>query len=159
MKNKLLHVTATTAFLIMAVCLNAFAQNTSPVMIEFDKNSKRIDLITGIKLQEYKYVQRGSVRFFLRRLDKPEKFIHYFHDGSRTAQIIDLRSMEKFQKRYAMWRLRFNTGRRDSPQYIPRIHTLAVSFIPLETSTKKAEKRVYVLLDDLKLIDWGKNNK
>ncbi len=159
MKNKLVYVITAVTFLIMAVCLNTFAQNTSPVMIEFDKNAKRIDLITGRVLPDYKYVQMGSVRFFLERLDKPEKFIHYFHDGRRTAEIKNLRSMEKFQKRYSMWRLRFNTGRGDSPQYIPRIHTLAVSFIPLETSTKKAEKRVYVLLDDLKLIDWGKKNK
>ena len=159
MKNKLLHVTAITAFLIMAVCLNTFAQNTSPVMIAFDKNSKRIDLITGRELPDYKYVQKGSVQFFMERLDKPENVIHYFHDGRRTAEIKDLRSMEKFQKRYAQWRLRFTNGRGDSPQYIPRVHTLAVSFIPLETSTKKAERRVYVLLDDLQLIDWGTNNK
>ncbi len=156
MKNKLLHVTFTTALLIMAVCLNTFAQNASPVMIEFDKNSERIDLITGRELPDYNSVQRGSIRFFMGRLDKPENVIRYFHDGRRTAEIKNLRSMEKFQKRYAQWRLRFTKGRGDSPQYIPRIHTRAVSFIPLETSTKKAERRVYVLLDDLQLIDWGK---
>jgi len=159
MKNKLVYVIIAVTFLIMAVCLNTYAQNTSPVMIAFDKNSKRIDLITGKELPDYRYVQRGSIRFFTGRLDKPESVIRYFHDGRRTAEIKNLRSMEKFRKRYAQWRLRFTKGRGDSPQYIPRIHTRAVSFIPLETSTKRAERRVYILLDDLKLIDWSTNNK
>ncbi|MBT4484189.1 MAG: hypothetical protein HOC71_11005 [Candidatus Latescibacteria bacterium] len=154
MQNDILKITSVIIFLLLLTFGYAFAQETSPARIAFDDGSKRIDIVSGKELHNYKYAQRGSFKFFKRRLDEPEDVIHYFHDGARTAPAKNLRSMEKFQKSHAMWRLTFKTGRSNSPQYIPRIHTLAVSFIPL-SDTKEAERRVYVLLDDLKLIDWS----
>ena len=155
MLNNIMRITGIVTVLFVMTCLNSFAQNSAHVKIEFEKNSKRIDIVTDRELPDYKFAQRGSFQFFLWRLDEPEDVIHYFHDGARTVPFKNLRSMEKFQKKYAMWRLRYFTGMSDSPQYIPRIHTLAVSFVPLSTSTKEKERRVYVLLDDLKLIDRG----
>ena len=141
----------------MMICMNAFAQNESPVRIEFDKSSKRVDMVTDRELPDYKYARRGSFQFFRGRLDKPEDVIYYFHDGKNSVPFKNLRSMQKFNSTFAQWRLRFESGRGESPQYIPRIHTLAVSFIPLNTETRKPEKRVYILLDDLNLIDRGNN--
>ncbi len=153
MKMNLIKTTGILAFCVVIFGVSAITQSTSPVQIEFDEASKRIDMVTGKELPDYKFAERGSFRFFTGRLDEPEDFIRYFHDGKRTAQIKNMRSMEKFEKKFAQWRLRF-TNRGESPQYIPRVHTLAVSFIPLKTSTKEKERRVYVLLDDLKKIDW-----
>ena len=153
--NNIIRITGIVIILLIITCLYSSAQNSTPVKIEFETNSKRIDLATDRELPDYKFAHRGSFQFFLGRLDEPEDVIHYFHDGARTVPFKNLRSMEKFQKSHAMWRLRYSTGRSDSPQYIPRIHTLAVSFIPLKTSTGETERRVYVLLDDLKLVDRG----
>ena len=153
MKMNLIKITGILAFCVVIIGVSALAQSTSPVQIEFDEASKIIDMVTGKELPDYKFAERGSFQFFAGRLDEPEDFIRYFHDGKRTAQIKNLRSMEKFEKKFAQWRLRF-TNRGESPQYIPRVYTLAVSFIPLNTSTKEKERRVYVLLDDLKKIDW-----
>ena len=153
MKMNLIKITGILAFCVVIFGVSALAQSTSPVQIEFDDDSKRIDMVTGNELPDYKFAERGSFRFFTGRLDEPEDFIRYFHDGKRTALIKNMRSMEKFEKKFAQWRLRF-TNRGESPQYIPRVHTLAVSFIPLKTSTEEKERRVYVLLDDLKKIDW-----
>ena len=66
---------------IMMICMNAFAQNESPVRIEFDKSSKRIDMVTDRELPDYKYARRGSFQFFRGRLDKPEEVIDEFKAG------------------------------------------------------------------------------
>ena len=155
MLNCRLTVWSYVIFLIMFTCLHVHAQAAAPVKIEFEADSKRIDLLTEKNLPDYKEAEKGSFRFFTGRLDEPETVVYYFHDGRRSVDKKNLRSMEKYNRNYAQWKLRFTSGRRDVPQYIPRIHTLAVSFIPLNPSTGKPEKRVYVLLDDLKLIDWG----
>ena len=127
------------------------AQDTSPVKIAFDGNSKRIDLITGKELPDYTLAKRGSIQFFWDRLDKPDDFVSYTHDGIRNAYIKDLRMIEKVQGRFAVWRLRYYAGNKNTP----RIQHLAVSFIPLSKETNEAERRVYVLMNDMKLFDWG----
>ena len=139
-----------TIFYILS-CTVSLAQDESPVRIAFDKDSKRIDLITGRELPDYKFAGRGSFQFFLGRLDKPDRFVNFFHDGIRKAEIKSLKSMEKVQPQFAVWRLNYRSGSKNTP----RIHHLAVSFIPLSPSTGAPERRVYLLLNDLKLIDWG----
>ncbi|MFC1540922.1 hypothetical protein ACFL50_00575 [Candidatus Latescibacterota bacterium] len=127
-----------------------FSQNKSPVKIAFDENSERIDLITSNMLQNYTLAQRGSVRFFLDRLDTPDKTITFYHDGINNVSIDNLILIEKVQSEFSVWRLRYKNGTKNTP----RIHHKAVSFIPIEPNGKAGE-RVYVLLDDLKLIEWG----
>ena len=158
MLNVIVKIKSIIIVLLVFTFCNVFAQETPSVRIAFDKASKRIDMVTGRELPNYRFAQRESFQFFRGRLDEPEDVIHYFHDGARTVPAKNLRSMEKFLKSHALWRLTYKTGRSNSPQYIPRIHTLAVSFIPL-SDTKEAERRVYVLLDDLRLIDWGNEDK
>jgi len=140
--------------LMVIICLHSFAQEETPVHIRFDKNSKRIDLITGRELPNYRDARRGSFQFFLGRLDTPDDFINYFHDGVRSATITSLASMEKVQPKFAIWRLRYKSGTKNTP----RIHHLAVSFIPMSQKTGETERRVYLLLNDLELIDWGTEN-
>ena len=148
--------------LIRAVCFAALmvaplyasaAENAEPVRIEFERSSKRIDIATGVELPDYTLAERGSFRFFSARLDTPEDYIRYYHDGPQTARITAIDVMEKFNARMSQWRVRFNT-RNPSPQYIPRVYSLAVSFVPLDAGTKQPARRVYVLLDDLRKITW-----
>lgn len=132
----------------------AFSQdNAAPVKIAFDTASSRMDLITSAQLPDYTLAQRGSIQFFRGRLDTPEDFVTFFHDGVRTAKFADLASMEKVQPQFAIWRLRYKGGSKNTP----RIHDLAVSFVPLSPETGKPERRVYIRLDDLALIDWNGN--
>ena len=138
----------TTAFIVSAA-LTTVAQE-KPVGIAFDTASKRVDLITGETLPDYTSAQRGSVQFFLGRLDQPNDYFDFFHDGVRQAKISDLFRMEKVQPQFAIWRLRYRSGSKNTP----RIHHLAVSFIPLDPTTGQPAKRAYVLLNDLSLIDW-----
>ncbi len=151
MQNSLVKIAGIVSILFLLLCVNSFAQNTSPVNISFDENSKRIDLVTGKELPDYKYAKRGSVRFFLDRLDTPDDYFNFFHDGIRQAKIESLNLMEKVQQKFNIWRIRYKNGGKNTP----RIHHKAVSFIPLSTATKEPERRVYVMLNDLKLIEWG----
>ncbi len=143
--------TAGIILIILFACGYSFAQNRSPVKIEFDPNSKRIDLKTGKEIPNYSLAKRGSIRFYLGRLDKPDDFVSFYHDGVRRALISLLRRMEKVQPQFAIWRLRYKAGNKNTP----RIHHLAVSFVPLTTPDNSPQKRVFLLLNDLKLIDWG----
>ncbi|MCE5251459.1 hypothetical protein LLG96_14695 [bacterium] len=151
MRMNFMRCTACAALLVLIFCAAAFAQDKSPVRIAFDRNSKRIDLITERELPDYTLAERGSIRFFLGRLDQPDDFVNFTHDGVRKANISDLGMMEKVQAQFAIWRLRYKSGSKNTP----RIQHLAVSFVPLSVSTKEPERRVYVLLNDLELIDWG----
>ena len=78
MQNSLVKIAGIVSILFLLLCVNSFAQNTSPVNISFDENSKRIDLVTGKELPDYKYAKRGSVRFFLDRLDTPDDYFNFF---------------------------------------------------------------------------------
>jgi len=144
--------------LTAAVCLSVTAgvlaaDGESPVRIEFEKNSERIDIVTGKKLPDYRLAVRGSFRFFSGRLDEPEDYLIYCFEAPRKMPVERIRSMEKFQPSHSLWRLEI-AGRADSPQLISRVYSLAVSFVPLNGETKKPGRRVYVLLDELRLIDW-----
>jgi len=143
-------ISVITIILVLA-CINAYVQETTPVSIAFDKNSKRIDLITKKELPDYKQAKRGSIQFFLYRLDEPDDFINFFHDGVRQAKINSLRRIEKVQSQFAIWRLRYKSGSKNTP----RIHHQSISFIPISPTTGEADRRVYLMLDDLELIDWG----
>ena len=158
MKRKPLMIIGFVSIFFMIFSLSVNAKKADNVRIEFDGDSKKVDLITDRELPDYKSAKRGSFQFFSGRLDEPEDFIRYFHDGNQMVKIENLLSMEKFQKSHGMWRLRFAKGRRASPQYIPRVRTLVVSFIPVNPKTGETERRVYLLLNDLELIDWGSEN-
>jgi len=121
------------------------------VKIAFEENAKRIDLVTGRELPSYTAAERGSIRFHRGRLDDPEAFVTFFHDGIRKSGTDQLFSMEKVQPRFAIWRLRYKRGNKNTP----RIHDLAVSFIPITSDTKETARRAYVLLSDMTLIEWG----
>ncbi|MFC1537856.1 hypothetical protein ACFL6H_00375, partial [Candidatus Latescibacterota bacterium] len=95
--------------------------------------------------------QRGSICFFLDRLDTPDKTITFYHDGINNVSIDNLILIEKVQSEFSVWRLRYKNGSKNTP----RIHHKAVSFIPIDANGKAGE-RVHVLLDDLTLIEWGK---
>jgi hypothetical protein len=157
MRRMMLKIPAVTAFasvFMLAMCINCFAQDSNPVRIGFEKRSDRIDIMTGKELPDYTRALQGSFQFFTGRLDEPDTFIYYFHDGRRRVEVSDLASMKKDQGRFAIWNLVWKSGRGLHPAYGPRIHHLAVSFIPLNPETKKPEKRVYLLLNDLRLITW-----
>lgn len=130
------------------------AADNPPVKIAFDEHSARRDLVTGMEVPNYTQAERGSIVFYLDRLDKPDTFFNFYHDGVNQAQIDQLWFIEKLQSQYDIWRLRYKDGGKNTP----RIHHKAVSFIPL-SSSGQPERRVYVLMNDLKLIDWGKETK
>ena len=125
--------------------------NIKPVKIAFDERSKRIDLVTDKELPNYTLAKRGSVQFFLDRLDSPDDYFNFYHDGIRQAKIESLNLIEKVQEKFDIWRIRYKNGGKNSP----RIHHKAVSFIPLNPDTKLPERRVYVMLEELNLIEWG----
>ncbi len=126
-------------------------ENQSPVRIAFDKEARRIDLATGKQIPAYTSVVRESIRFHLNRLDKADEFFQFFHDGIRQAKGSELASIEKLQPQFSIWRLRYKNGSKNTP----RIHHLAVSFAPLSLETGKPERRVFLMLDELTIIDWG----
>lgn len=158
MEDFTVRITPVQAVVLLALCITvslayAQTQNDSPVRIAFDEKSERIDLVTGKELPDYTYVRRGSIQFFLSRLDTPDDFVNFYHDGIRQGYKKDLASMEKVQEQFGIWRLRYKSGSKNTP----RIHHLAVSFIPLSLESKEPERRVYLLLKDLTLIEWGKD--
>ncbi|MFA6471663.1 MAG: hypothetical protein WCU00_06440 [Candidatus Latescibacterota bacterium] len=129
----------------------AVESSQTPVRIAFDEGSNRIDLLTGKQVPSYTMIERASIRFHLNRLNKADEFFQFFHDGIQRANLSSLASMEKVQPQFSIWRLRYRSGSKNTP----RVHHLAVSFIPLSPVTGKPESRVHLMLDDLKLIDWG----
>lgn len=138
--------------LALALCSTTpVISEETPVKIAFDPDSKRMDIVTETTLPDYTQVQRGSIQFFFARLDSPDRFINYTHDGIRKAEIKALRSMKKVQEQHAVWRLNYKGGGKNSP----RIQHQAVSFIPINTDTGKPDRRVYLMLNDLSLFDWG----
>ena len=152
MRNTTMKITFILLVLFVLTGVNVFAQSETPVEIAFDENSGRIDLITGKKLPDYKYVKRGSFQFFLDRLDSPDDFFNFYHDGINKGYPRNYDYIEKIEPQYDMWITIYKNGGRNSP----RIHHKAVSFIPLSLEDKKPERRVYVLMNDLELIKWGK---
>ena len=149
------------AVLYGSVISNSIAQDDSPVRITFDKNSKRIDIVSGKQLPNYTQAQRGSIRFIYGRIDTPEKGFWYFFDGRSFQSIKSLALIRKMPSIGAWailgsggWRGREGDRVRTNPMSVCEIEHHAVSFIPLNRTTGKSESRVYVLLDDLYMIQW-----
>jgi hypothetical protein len=136
--------------LLVLVAGVAFSQTSKPVQITFDEKAGRVDLKTGKVIPDFTLAERGSIQFFLGRLDHPDAFFNFYHDGFQTAKIEDVMSMEKIQEHFAIWRIYFKSGGKNTP----RVQHQAISFIPIGTDGKKGE-RVYVLLKDLRRIDWS----
>jgi hypothetical protein len=155
--------------LMLSFLGSSFAQNTNPVRILFDKNSQRTDIVTGKKLLNYKQAERGSIEFFQGRLDTPENGFWYFFDGRRFQSIEKTLFIRKL-KSTGTWVIEGTSrwGEPDQTKYtmVPTAHPKtncmiehhAISFIPLNPTTKKPEPRVYVMLDDLELIQWHPYN-
>jgi hypothetical protein len=156
--NNVLKITSTTCILVMFILINLFAQDQSPVRILFDKNAKRIDIMTGKQIPNYTQAQRGSFQFFNGRLDKPENGFWYYYDG-RFFQSIDTVAFIRNIKQLGCWiiALKDPNGKipNEHPEIWREIEHHAISFIPLNPTTKKPESRVYVLLENMHLIQWA----
>lgn len=161
MRNMIPLRTIAAFALLIAVCLGVYAENDKPVRIVFDKNAKRTDIVTGKTLPDYTQAERGSFQFFFGRLDKPERGFWYFFDG-RRFQSIDRVALMRHMQPQGLWAILGGGGWqgnepqvvRTNPVSICEIQHHVVSFIPLDLKTGKPDKRVYVLLDDLHLIEW-----
>lgn len=161
MRNNLSKIAGLTVVFILMLCMHSFAQSESPVGIEFDKDSERIDIKTGSKLPDYKEAKRGSIQFFFGRLDTPEKGFYYFFDGRGFQDIKSLALIRKMPRLGAWaivgsrgWRGVENPTVRTNPLTVCEIGHHAVSFIPINPVTEKPDRRVHVLLDDLSGIQW-----
>ncbi|MDP2982804.1 MAG: hypothetical protein Q8O92_05695 [Candidatus Latescibacter sp.] len=145
------------AFLLMAVSFDSLAQNNSPVRIVFDKNSKRIDMVTGKQLLNYTQAQRGSFEFFEGRLDLPVKKINYMFATMVSANFDNVALIRKMHT-HNIWALVTMSGK--SLEGMNPIMTAdvvkiyAASFIPINPATGQPESRIHVLLDDMYLIQW-----
>jgi hypothetical protein len=145
---------ALALIIIGAFATAAQAQNVGGAGVVFDPRSPRLDLRTGKPVPAYTQAQQGSFRFFVGRLDKPDDFVYYFFDALRSVKVDDLARMEKDQAQFAIWNLVWKNGEGLHPPVGTRIQHLAVSFVPL-TSDGKPGERVYLLLNDLKRIEWA----
>ena len=153
------------SLILLMVCESAFSQNASPVRISFDKDSKRIDLVTGRTLPNYTQAQRGSLQFFYGRLDTPENGFWYFFDGRRfqsADRTLFIRKLKPSRTWVIAGTSRWGEADQTKGAKVPAAHPNtnceiehhAVSFIPLNPQTGKPESRAYVLLEDLELIQW-----
>ena len=161
MQNNWKKIAVIATVLILFICFNSLAKSESPVRIQFDENSKRIDIVTGKKLQKYTLAQRGSFQFFFGRLDTPEKGFWYFFDGRGFQNIENLALIRKMPPLggWAIiggggWRRTKDSKIQTNPMNICEIGHHAVSFIPLNPATKKPDQRVHLLLDDIYMIQW-----
>ncbi len=140
-------------FAMIAAC-PVFAAD-APVKIAFDPAAKRADLVRGTMLPATVSAAPGSVRFHLLRLDGPgDEFVYYMFDSLRKVNIADLASMTKDQGEFAIWNLVWKNGQGLHPPVGPRIHHLAVSFVPLGADGKEGA-RVFYKLADLSRIEWA----
>lgn len=156
MQNNVLKIAGIASVLIMVICIISNAEGEPPVRIGFDKNSERIDIVTGKKLPDYTQAKRGSIQFFRGRLDTPERGFWYFFDGRRFRSIEGLAFIRKMPS-IGCWIIARDSRRdgtqNDHPKENCEIIHHAVSFIPLN-DRGKPEQRVYVLLEDLEKIQW-----
>ena len=169
MQKKLLRIVSVIVFLVTAICMNVLAQNQSPVRIVFDTDAQRINLMTGKQIPNYTQAQRGSIQFYIGRLDTPVNGFWYFFDGRRFQNVDNLAFMRKMPS-IGCWLIYpgLYTGSSvgDNTQGpIPTEHIRenvevwhnAISFIPLD-SNGRPQPKVYVLLNDLELIQWAPYN-
>jgi hypothetical protein len=169
MRTRIFVISSVLPVLILALWGNSSPQDTSPVRISFDKDSKRMDIVTGKQLPNYTQAQRGSIQFFYGRLDTPENGFWYFFDG-RRFQTIERTLFIRKLKYTGTWVIA-GTSRWGEPDQtknvtVPTAHPNtnceiehhAVSFIPLNPATHTPEPRAYVLLEDMELIQWRPYN-
>ena len=157
MHKNLLKIAGVLTLLFMLVSINSFTQetSTSPVRIVFDNNSERIDIATGRQLPNYTQAQRGSFQFYDKRLDSPTDQINYMFSTMISSNVKDIVLMRKLHPQN-IWGLSGSgniLGRKDVI-VADIVKEYSVSFIPLNPTTKKPDPRVYVLLQDLYLIQW-----
>ena len=156
MHKRLLKIAGITVFLIIMVYANSYVQDQTHVRITFDSNSERIDIVTGKQLPDYTQAQRGSFRFYEGRLDSPTDHIHYMFSTMISSNIKDIVLMRKFHAQN-VWGLSGSGNILGLKDIIVAdiVKEYSVSFIPLNPVTSKPEPRVYVLLEDLYLIQWA----
>ncbi|MHB9029479.1 MAG: hypothetical protein ACYC9O_11985 [Candidatus Latescibacterota bacterium] len=155
--------------LLLVFAGSVFSQNTPPVKISFDKDSPRIDIVTGQKLPNYTQAQRGSIQFFYGRLDTPENGFWYFFDGRRfqpADRTLFIRKLKASRTWIIAGASRWGEADQTKGATVPTAHPNtnceiehhAVSFIPLSPSAGAPEARVFVRLEDLELIQWHPYN-
>ena len=156
MQNKLLKIAGITGVLIIVVYVNSYVQDQTPVRIKFDSNSERIDIATGKQLPDYTQAQRGSFRFYEGRLDSPTDHINYMFSTMISSNIKDIVIMRKLHAQ-DVWGLSGSGNILGLKDIIVAdiVKEYSVSFIPLNPTSKKPEPRVYVLFEDLYLIQWA----
>jgi len=142
--------------------MNNTEKQSKPVHIVFDRNSGRIDILTGKRLSDYTQALGGSVRFSEGTLDKQAETINYMFASMVHVNIDDLILMRKLYDP-KIWALVSKSRGSiieglDPVMSSDIVKIYAVSFIPLNPSTKQPEARVHVLLDDMYLIQWEELN-
>ena len=147
--------------IVKAVYMNVSEKQSTSVRIVFDKNSKRIDILSGRQLPKYTRVLNGSFRFFEGRLDKQVDNMCYMFAHMVNVKIKNLILIRKLSHPN-IWALVSRSGdtiRGLNPvMSADVVKTYAVSFIPLNTASEQPEARVHVLLEDMYLIQWEKLN-
>jgi len=158
MHKNLLKIAGILTVPFLLVSMYSFEQNTntSPVRVVFDNNSGRIDIATEKQLPNYTHAQRGSFRFYDKRLDSPTDHINYMFSTMRNANVKDIVLMRKMHPQN-VWALSGSGPILELKTIIVAdiVKEYSVSFIPLNPVTQKPERRVYVLLQDMYLIQWA----
>lgn len=158
MHKNLLYIAGIASVLTVIFCTNSFAQNSnsSPVRILFDKNSQIIDFVTGKQLPEYSKALRGSFQFYDGRLDSPTDHINYMFSTMISSKVKDIVLMRKMHPQN-VWAISGSGNILGLKIVIVAdiVKEYSVSFIPLNPLTQKPDRRAYVLLQDMYLIQWA----
>lgn len=141
--------------------MNDSEKQSTPVRIVFDRNSRRIDILTGRQVPDYNQALRGSIRFLEGKLDTQVEKINYMFASMVHVNIENLILMRKLYDP-KIWALvsksRGTIEGLDPVMSADVVKIYAVSFIPLNPSTKQPDARVHVMLDDMYCIQWEELN-
>jgi hypothetical protein len=124
-----------------------------PVTIALDSSKKLADLTTRAPIPPFTEAQRGSIQFFLERLNEPLNYLTYFKEGTNHVPIDRLFKIVKVQEPWGIWRLYYR-GPVDGFPLTQNVRTTAVSMIPRSRDGTPG-KRICMLLSDLSEINWG----
>ena len=124
-----------------------------PVSIAFDIHSERIDVKTGKKLPDYTQALRDGFQFYEGKLDSVTDHISYMFSTVTDMKIADILRMRKIHAQ-DIWGLT-SSSEKNTLLEANLIKVYGVSFIPINPATKKPDPRVYVLLEDMYLIQWA----
>jgi hypothetical protein len=127
--------------------------DTTPVSIAFDIHSDRIDMMTGKKLPDYTQAQREGFQFFEGKRESITDHISYMFSIVTTVKITDILRMRKIHTQ-DIWGIT-DSSDKNTMLEANLIKVYGVSFIPINPVTKKPDPRVYVLLEDMYLIQWA----